>query len=121
MRALPLCVIIILGTGLLAAVGNLQAVHQNNSIRVNWTEPPSFDNRDITYCLQAVNSDSMAELFSSCQIWDTQFDVPTPPNVQCFVVIFNVTPINIVGTGERTSISYIDVEDSEFYLQLSDI
>ena len=107
--------------GLLSVVGSLNITTVDSTLTLTWTVPFSLDitnvKLDISYCMyicvDVVNSTSSSTLHSECGITETQFSYPIPPDSDCHVYTFTVTPVNIVGNGSRDTVSYIGAETSK--------
>ena len=96
--------------GLLSAVGSLMVTVQDSNFSLTWTAPFTLDIRgvdpDITYCVGVVNSTSSSTLHSECDITETDYEYPIPPDSACHNYTFIVTPVNPVGNGTSTSMYY---------------
>ncbi len=94
--------------GLLAGVGSLELALQDSIISLNWTAPFTLEvTPDIEgYCVDIINSTSSLTLYSQCGINTTEFSYSLPQNMYgCHDYIYAVTPINVVGSGKRVTIS----------------
>lgn len=97
--------------GLLAGVGSLELAIQDSTISLNWTAPFTLDILLVTpdiegYCVDIINSTSSLTLYSQCGINTTEFSYPLHQNMYgCHDYIYAVTPINVVGSGKRVTIS----------------
>ena len=58
----------------------------------------------ISYCVDEINSTSLALLYSECEINITEFVYHTPS--LCDDTLFTVTPVNDVGNGTNRTIAY---------------
>ena len=72
---------------------------------------PNMD-PDITYCVDVVNSTSSATLHSQCGITETEFIYSNIPFACYLVLLFTVTPVNVVGNGTNQTVSY-EVDNSK--------
>ena len=98
--------------GLLSAVGSLNITTLDSTLTLTWTPPFTLDieavESDISgYCVDVVNSTSSSTLHSECGITETQFSYPIPPDSDCYVYNFTVTPVNIVGNGTSEIVTYM--------------
>lgn len=96
---------------LLAAVGSPTLSTQDNSIILTWTPPFTLDITDITpdiegYCVDVINASSSLNIYSRCRINGTEFIYPIPLKSWCSLYLFTLTPVNRVGNGTRTTVSY---------------
>ena len=64
---------------------------------------------DITYCVDVVDFISSLSLHSQCDIIETEYLYPLL-NAVCHSYIFTITPVNVVGRGVSSSVSYIGTE-----------
>ena len=69
------------------------------------------------------NSTSNMLIYSKCGLTKTLFQYPTPDDSICHSYKFTVTPVNVVGNGTSSTVSYFGTETSklivhfnEFYL-----
>lgn len=81
----------------------------NLTINLSWSPPFTLDitgvDIDITYCVLVVVSSML--LHSQCNIIQTEFIYPIPSRSECHEIIFSITPVNLVGHGVTTSVSYL--------------
>ena len=60
---------------------------QDSTISLTWTSPFTLDitgvDPDITYCVGVVNSTSSSTLHSQCEITETEYEYPIPPDSAC--------------------------------------
>lgn len=107
--------------GILTAVGSLSLTVQDSGSMafLNWTEPFRLRNDDdtpeVSYCVEIMNGSSSEQpkLDSQCGISDTSFSFTIPPLSWCYLYVAVVTPINIVGRGVQSAVSYFGTETSE--------
>ena len=96
--------------GLLSAVGSLTITVQDSAISLTWTAPFTLDiqgvDPDITYCVCLVNSTSLSTLHSECEITEVEYEYPIPPDSACHMYMFTVTPVNVVGNGTSSTLTY---------------
>ena len=105
---------------ILHVLGRLTAVEsltlnpqpQDSAITLTWTPPFTLDIRGIKpdisgYCVDVFTASSSARLHSECEITDTKFSYPMPPRNWCDLIIFTITPVNVVGNGTRNTVSYM--------------
>ena len=105
--------------GLLTAVGSLELTVQDSIISLTWLPPFTLDitseDHDIRgYCVDVFNSTSKLLIYSESGISATLFQYPTPADSVCHNYMFTVTPVNVVGDGTSSIISYSEVETSKF-------
>ena len=97
-------------TGLLSAVSSLSATIQDSIISLNWTAPFTLDipkvDPDITYCVGVVDSISSSTLHSQCGITETEYEYPIPPDSACHDYMVTVTPVNVVGNGTSSPLTF---------------
>ena len=94
--------------GVPSAVDSLTLSLQNRAVFLNWTAPFTLDIPDtdpITYCVDIVNSTSSATLHSECGINVTEYTY-LPPDSGCRDHVITVTPVNVVGRGQQSTILY---------------
>ena len=112
-------VVLLLGPGLLTAVGSLSLTVQDSMAFLNWTAPFRLRNPDntpeVAYCVEVINGSSSEEpvLVSQCGISETRFSFTIPPQSWCYLYVAIVTPINTVGRGVQGALSYFGTETSE--------
>ena len=106
----------LLCVGLLAAVGNLTLSVQDSMLLATWTAPFTLTievgEDDISYCIDIINITSSSSLFSQCGINATQISLSLSLDDVCHVYRITVTPVNVVGRGERNSLIYSQIESS---------
>ena len=100
--------------GLLSIVDALNITVSNTTLSLTW-EPPFTLNingvdPDITYCVDVVDSTSSTTLRSECGITETEFTHPLLDAVCYSSLLLTVTPVNVVGRGAPSSVSYIGTE-----------
>ena len=107
-------IIIMFALGLLSTVGSLHITVSNITLSLTWEPPFTLDivgvDPDITYCVDVVDSTSSTTLRSQCDITDAEFTHPLLDAVCYSSLILTVTPVNIVGRGAPSSVSYIGTE-----------
>ena len=100
--------------GLLSTVGSLHITASNTALSLTWEPPFTLDivgvDHDITYCVDVVDSTSSTTLHSQCDITETEFSLPLLDAVCHSSLILTVTPVNIVGRGAPSSVSYSGTE-----------
>ena len=101
--------------GILSAVQFLQFSESDGSLMYSWLPPFTLDidriEEDIEgYCVDAVNSVTLATLLYECGVNTTEYIYPIPPLSWCFITLFTVTPINIVGRGVTSTVSYFGTD-----------
>ena len=100
--------------GLLSAVGSLNITPSNFTLSLTWEPPFTLDivgvTADITYCVDVVDSTSSTTLRSQCDISETEFSLPLLDAVCYSSLLLTVTPVNVVGRGAPSSLSYIGTE-----------
>ncbi len=83
---------------------------QNSTIFLDWVAPFTLDIRDseqdITYCVNISSTSSVTPLHSECGISGTNFSYPAPLDSGCHDHMITVTPVNVVGRGEQSTILY---------------
>ena len=86
----------------------------STSISLTWESPFTLDisgvDPDITYCVDVINFTSSFTLHLQCDITITEFSYPIPQDALCHSFILTVSPINVVGRGISSSVSYIGTE-----------
>ena len=65
---------------------------------------------DITYCVDVINSTSSVTVHLECDITMTEFSYPIPQDAVCHSYVLTITPVNVVGRGVSSSVSYIGTE-----------
>ncbi len=100
---------------ILDVIGSPVLTAKGSTITLNWTAPFTLDisgvDPDITYCVDVVNFTSSATLHSECGINRTEFTyLVVSTNAGCDIIQFIVNPINIVGNGTTSTISYFGAE-----------
>ena len=108
---LALKLLCMIDSGLLPAVGSLMLSEQSTLILLTWTSPFTLDitntDPDIAgYCVDVVNSSTLATLHSECGINVTNFTCPISPRSWCDKYTFTITPVNVVGNGMPSSLNY---------------
>ena len=96
----------------LAAVGDLRVGMQDSQVFVNWTAPFTLDISNVEddisgYCIDVVN---ITSLFSQCGINATEINLSLSLDDVCHMYRITVTPVNVVGQGERNSLIYSQIE-----------
>ena len=95
--------------GLLSSVESLAFSSQSSAISLSWAAPFTLDitdiDPDITYCVDVVSSSSVVK---ECDITVTDYLFPLSSNIGCVDVTFTVTPVNVLGEGNKTSLSVND-------------
>ena len=81
----------------------------NTTLSLTWEPPFTLDITDIEhditgYCVDVIAHSEV--LHSECGINVTEFSYPIPPDAGCTIYLFRVTPLNIVGLGEATTLPY---------------
>lgn len=75
-------------------------------IYVSWTTPFSLL-RDVTYCVDVADYDSLVVVTSECGIAQTMLDIdplPTAQAIACSLFSVTVTPMNVVGNGTAINV-----------------
>ena len=107
--------------GRLSAVGDLTRTLTPPNIILTWTPPFSLDisgvSPDVTYCVRAEADGLQPE--TRCGIESAEFLYQLPPRHWCYNYFFTVTPQNLVGMGNSTSISYMSPEPDRRECSLS--
>ncbi len=89
-----------------------------STLTYSWIPPETLDiddQEDIEgYCVEVVNSISLVTLHSECNITATNYSYTIPLMSWCFVPLFTVIPINVVGRGTPSTKSYIGAEGRKF-------
>lgn len=94
---------------------SLNYTEHNGYLTITWDPPHTLNitgvEPDIAgYCVKVVNSTSREILHFECEITETQFSYPTPPDADCHLYVFTVIPVNEVGNGSMSSILYAKTE-----------
>ena len=63
--------------------------------------------------MDVINSTSSVTLHSQCDIIMTEFSYPLPQDAVCHSYVLTITPVNVVGRGVSSSVSYIGTEAGE--------
>ena len=94
---------------------SLEITGKNTFISLTWTAPFTLDisteTEDISYCVDVFIS---TLIYTECGISTTQFQYAKPNDSVCHNYTFTVTPVNVVGNGPSTIMSYFEVETSKF-------
>ena len=98
--------------GQLSAVGSLNITASDSTLSLTWEPPFTLDitgvDPDITcYCVDVVDSTYSVTLHSQCNITMTEFSYPLPQDAVCHSYVLTVSPVNVVGRGVSSSVSYI--------------
>ena len=102
--------------GLLSAVDAVAITTSDSgsTLSLTWEPPFTLDitgvDPDITYCVDVINSTSSVTLHSECGITETEFSYPLPEDAVCHSYVLAITPVNVVGRGVSSSVSYIGTE-----------
>ena len=100
--------------GLLSAVDAVNIMASNTTLSLTWEPPFTLDitgvDPDITYCVNVIGSTSSAALHPQCDITMTEFSYPLPQDAVCHSYVLSITPVNVVGRGVSSSVSYIGTE-----------
>ena len=102
--------------GLLSAVDAVAITTSDSGsiLSLTWEPPFSLDidgvDPDITYCVDVINSTSSVTLHSECGITETEFSYPLPEDAVCHSYVLTITPVNVVGRGVSSSLTYIGTE-----------
>ena len=95
---------------MLSVVGNPSAIVLGSTISLTWEAPFFFDiiGDDVTYRVDVINSTSSQVIHSQGGINITQYNYTTslsPERRACDIFKFIITPVNVVGNGNESSIS----------------
>ena len=60
--------------------------------------------------MDVINSTSSITVHLECDIAMTEFSYPVPQDAVCHSYVFTVSPVNVVGRGDSSSVSYIGTE-----------
>ena len=103
--------------GLLSAVDAVAITTSDSgsTLSLTWEPPITLDitgvDPDITgYCVDVINSTSSVTLHSECGITETEFSYPMPEDAVCHGYVLAITPLNVVGRGVSSSLTYIGTE-----------
>ena len=102
--------------GLLSAVDAVTITTSDPGfiLSLTWEPPFTLDidgvDPDITYCVDVINSTSSVTLHSECGITETEFSYPLPQDAVCHSYVLTITPVNVVGRGVSSSLTYIGTE-----------
>ena len=99
--------------GILSAVDALNITASNTTLSLTWESPFTLDITGVDpeisgYCVDVIISS--VTLHSQCDITMMEFSYPLPQDAVCHSYVFIITPINVVGRGVSSSVSYIGTE-----------
>ena len=96
-------------SGTPSKVRNLQLSLQDSGVFLDWMALLPLNiidfNINITYCVDVALS-PFSPLHSTCGIHDTEFLYQLPSTCK---INFTVTPVNVVGPGEASTLQYTSV------------
>ena len=97
-----------------SAIDSLNITASNSTLSLTWEPPFTLDingvDPDITYCVDVINSTSLITLRLQCDIIMTEFSYPLPQDAVCHSYVLTITPVNVVGRGVSSFVSYIGTE-----------
>ena len=110
--------------GSLSAVGSLVLETDSLDVHLTWEAPFTLDitgvSHDIEgYCVDVTETSTSRTLLSECGIISTEFSYPIPSESLCSPILHTVTPVNLVGNGSRTTVSYERDINGEILITLS--
>ena len=85
---------------------------ENSTFFLTWAPPVTLnvigtEPNVSSYCVNVFNTTSTTTLHSECDINETRFSYPMPSRSWCDLFVISITPVNEVGNGTRSTVSYI--------------